>query len=184
MGRFWMIFAGLVLIAACCPEGRETKRFMLTEAEKEFIPYAPGQEIEFVHSGGFSFDLSVTEIRTGMMRTETEHCGEDYSSYELRTAVLQSNIPELYISLSISPRDFSPVLSIVINDDHYFQLNTTENPGIDSISLHGRYYFEVYEMKDNWADTTLIVPQRVLFNRQSGLLHITMTNGEEYTINE
>jgi hypothetical protein len=119
-----------------------------------------------------------------MMRTETEHCGDNYASYEVKTVILQSDIPELYISLSISPRDFYPVLSFVINDDHYFQLNTTEDPGIDSIELNGRLFPDVYEMTDNWADTSLIVPGRVLFNRQNGLLQIVMTNGEEYTINE
>ncbi len=184
MGKIWMIFASLIFLTACCPEGKETGRFMLTEAEKAFFPYESGQSIEFIHSGGFSFDLGVTDIRTEMMRTEMEHCGENYTSYEVKTAILQSNIPEFYIILSISPRDFYPVLSIVINDDHYFQLNTTEEPGIDSIIFNGRLFSDVYEMNDNWADTSLIVPEVVLFNRKSGLLQITMTNGEEYTINE
>ncbi len=173
----------VILLGLCCKESFESDRFLLSEDEKSFIPYQINDKVGFIHSGGFRFDLTATNIITELQRTNTEHCGEPYITYETKTVALQSGTPQFDISVAVFPKEFSPYFTININR-YYFQKELTEPPDYDTLTLNGRLFKDVYKMEIQYGDTSLIIPQQVLYNCTNGLLQIKMTNDETFTIDQ
>ena len=168
----------LLFLTACCKDGTETSKYYLTDFEMGFIPYAEADDVAFRHSGGYEFNLNTTKRSIEFRRTPTEHCGEDYSTYETLVAELQSNSPELYIHLE----HFFPVMSIEINN-YYFDIDLSLEPDYDSLTVDGQAYHNVYHAESTTADSTIIRPQELYYNKESGIIQTLMTNHESYTIN-
>lgn len=173
----------LFFLSACCKEGNETSKYFLTDFEKEIVPYAEGDVIAFKHSNGFEFNLKTTNRATELRRTPTEHCGEDYSSYETLLTELTSSTPELFINFKVLPVHYVPTMTIKINK-YYFDIDLGSEPGYDSLTVDGKQYREVYQSESINSDTTIIRPQEILYNKESGIIQISMTNNESYTINQ
>ncbi len=173
------IFSLLISISSCCNKSTETAVYKLSDYDKSFIPYLPDQTVTFVHSNGHQFNMTVTNVFTYSTRTFTEHCNDDYVTYEYMVSEMSSADPQLYISLMVTPQDYSPNLLITINNDH-FNLPTDSEPEIDSISIGGFVYTDVYKMAKDINDTTIITPKEVLFNKTFGIIQIKLTNNEEF----
>lgn len=171
----------LLLLSSCCKEGIEVNRYILTDYEKESIPYLTNETIKFSHTNGFEFDLTVTNRQAELRKTEIHHCGDNYSTYEILTVELISNIPELYINFEVVPKDFNPYMTILVNK-YYFDLDITLEPDIDTLSINGNIFSNIYQADSHVSDSLVIIPKQILYNREVGIIQITMTNNEKFTI--
>ncbi len=183
MYRYLIIFI-FFIFSSCCKDATESARYTLSDNEKEFIPYAVNQTIKFVHSNGFEFDVKVSDVYTKFEKTEVEHCGESYISYERKTAKLDSDIPELDISISIIPKAFDPYMDIQINRTNLHK-NLIHKADYDTLRIDNHVYLDVYEFKNQMENEDhIIYPNSILYNQQYGIIKIIMTNYEEFTISQ
>ena len=171
----------LLLLSSCCKDGIEVNKYTLTDYEKESIPYLTNETIKFSHTNGFEFDLTVTSRQTELRKTEIHHCGDNYSTYETLTVELISNIPEFYINIEVVPNEFNPHMTISVNK-YYFDLDITSEPEIDTLIVNGYILSNIYQMESYTSDTLVITPKQILYNKEVGIIQITMTNNEKITI--
>lgn len=172
------------LLTSCCKEGMQVNSYILTESEKEGIPYLLNQHSKFLHSNGFEFDLEVTGKLIETMKTENEHCGDDWSEYETLKINLTSTIPELSILLEAAPAEIDKNLKISINNKTLFRLDLSAPPDIDTLLISGKQFINVYHTNSFLQDTTVILPKQIRYSKAVGIIQIIMTNNETYTINE
>lgn len=182
MNRYITIIL-LFLLGSCCKDGVEVKRYLLSEIEKECIPYKNGETIGFIHSKGYEFDIGVSNRNIKLERTESYHCGDNYSSYESLKVDLVSDIPELYIKLEMVPREFFPLMTVSINST-YFNLDISSEPHFDTLTINEKMYTNIYLGKTFIADTLTILPGTILYNKEYGIIQIVMTNEEKFTLNK
>jgi len=181
----YLIIIILLLIGACCKDSIELKRYLLTDTEKSVIPYSNNEKVRFAHSNGFEFDISVSNITISLERTETEHCGENYISFEKILVNLQSNTPELYINISIVPFEYyNDNMSISVNSYYFDSKPINSAPDIDILKLGDRIFLDVYEFTNENCDPAIICPKTVFFNKNVGIIQIKMTNDETFTITD
>jgi hypothetical protein len=118
-----------------------------------------------------------------LQRTEIEHCGDNYSTYESLIVELTSNVPELYIKMNIVPNEFNPQMTILLNG-YYFDLDINSEPEIDTLVFNGNIFSNIYQMDSYASDTLVITPKQILYNKEVGIIQITLTNNEKITIKE
>jgi hypothetical protein len=171
----------LLIFSSCCKDGVEVNNYTLTDYEKESIPYLANEIVKFRHTNGFEFDLTVISRQTELRKTEIHHCGDNYSTYETLTVELISNIPELYINVNIVPKEINPHMTILVNK-YYFDLDMTSEPDIDTLIANGDIFNNIYQMDSYTSDTLVITPKQVLYNKEVGIIQITMTDNEKITI--
>lgn len=171
----------LFLLSSCCKDGIEVNKYTLTDYEKESIPYLTNEIVKFSHTNGFEFDLTVTSRQTELRRTEIHHCGDNYSTYETLIVELTSNVPELYIKMNVVPNEFNPQMTILVNE-YYFDLDITSEPEIDTLIVNGNIFSNIYQMDSYASDTLVITPKQILYNKEVGIIQITMTDNEKITI--
>jgi hypothetical protein len=172
----------LSLMIGCCPKSVETDRFFLSDTVINTIPYESGNQVGFVHSTGFEFDLLVVKDITEFRRTESDHCGDNYIAYQIREVILQSDIPGLNIVMTVYPAEINyPSFEIQINRT-YFHLLTRDNPDFEILEIEQQTYNDVFVMEDLFADKNIITPERIYYNKNSGIIQIQMTNNETYTL--
>lgn len=162
----------------------ETNQYYLTDSDKGQIPYQTNQTIAFNHSNGFEFDLTTTGRKTEWRTTETEHCGDNWSKYEALIVELRSIVPELYIYLEVLPKEIHRLLRISINKNAQFQFDLTSQPDIDTLTINGIEYSDIYQAESFSSDTSIIVPREILYSKEIGIIQITMSNNERFTIDE
>lgn len=199
------IFVAVFVTSCCTDESTETARFELSTAEQNLIPYKSGEKISFVHSNGYTFDFNVVEDTTQWKQyydfCEWNCCGQDYYSYQVRTAVLESVYPKFHIEFSLGTSNYSEyspgIMNIQLNYSKSFQFPYDTSAAIicdtlsktvfhDSIYLNDRLYFNVFE-KDfetyNFLSDSLALSPKTLFYNNKGLLQIKMSNNETFTYN-
>ncbi len=177
---FLLIFT-LFFISSCCKESHESARYMLTDEEKDFIPYEQGDSVKFIHSGGNEFGFEVVNEYTYLDRTYAEHCGENYVAYEYKIAELFSVAPYLNLIFKVTPVQFHPFLEIQLNN-YYFHIDISKTPQMDSVKLGENIFYDVYKVESNMYDNPEIQPNRVLYNKQFGVLQINFTNNDSITL--
>ena len=182
MNRYTTIIL-LFLFCSCCKEGVEVNRYLLSEYEKEYIPYNIDETIGFIHSNGYEFDIAVSNSNTRMESTEIHHCGDNYSTYESLTVELLSNTPELHVKLEMVPNEFNPLMTVSINSN-FFYLNLSSEPDIDTLTINEKTYNNIYVGESFFTDSLTILPRKILYNKENGIIQIEMTNEEKYSINE
>ncbi len=186
MKKQLVLFTLLILVIfslqSCCNKSEEIGRYELSDFEKSFIPYEKGQNITFLYSGN-SKTFSCDVMSAGMFETGTvsEHCNENYYSYEFKTAELSSNIPRLYVSLQVTPVDFNPIMSIKINNT-YFNFDITKEPDLDTAYILNAPFTKVYKIETSVNDENVIIPKQILYNKTFGILQIKFTDDETYDI--
>ncbi len=177
----FLLILTLFFVSSCCEESHEAARYLLTDKEKSFIPYDKGDSVKFIHSGGNEIGFEVVNEYTYLDMTHTEHCGENYVSYEYKVAELFSVAPYLNLTLKVTPVQFYPFLEIKFNS-YDFQINISLPPQMDSVKLGENTFYNVYKAESNMYDNPEIHPDRVLYNKQFGVLQINFTNNDSITI--
>jgi len=179
----YLVILILLITSSCCKDSIETGRYYLSDNEKEFIPYTENQKVKYKHSNGFEFYMNVINVKIEFQRTKTEHCGENYVLFETKTVKLQSDIPELNISVSIPPKEFNPIITIIINNS-YLQKDLINKADFDTLIIDNNKYIDVYQFENQISDTTIIYPYKVLYNKTNGIIQIIMTDNEKFTISK
>jgi len=172
----------LLLIQSCCfTRGKEIGRVHFTVEEKASIPYADGQNSDFITNENHQFSLN-TSINSGF-NSGQNHC-EDYTSYEYYSANLVSELPTLDIQLrlqrsniEVETDQFTYNVSIEING-LWFYYNI--NQPLESIEISEITYTDVYRYNPE-NETSPI--SEVFFNEAVGILKINYTNGDYVQIN-
>ncbi len=196
----------LIIVPSCClKESVEVAKYELSPGEQSLLPYSKGEIIKFIHSNGYEFDIKVTKSKLEWKQhydfCEWNCCGQDYFSYQTKTATLESSYPKFRIQISLGGRkymDYLPQnLDIALNYDHsvqfpYDSLNNficdsvSKTIFYDSIPLNNQMYHKVimknFEHYGFTNDSTMLIPQSIYYN-QKGILQIKMSNNETYTIN-
>lgn len=172
----------ILLLNSCCPDGVEINRYLLSENEKELIPYESNENVEMIYSNGIAFDLNVDRKMTEMFRSDTQHCGDNYSTYELLLVEMHSEIPEFDIALEVTPSEYNPFVIIRINR-YYFDFNSLSEPDYESLEVNGTIFHEVYLIQNQFSDNSIISPKEILYNFQFGIIQIVMTNDDEINLN-
>lgn len=170
-----------LFINSCCQEGIETEKYLLTNETKKIIPYSGNETIKMKYSSGFDFILNVTERRTELLQTETEHCGNNYITYEELNVTLNSQIPELDINIKVSPKGFDSFVDLSINR-YNFGFDYLSEPDFDTLKVNEINYKNVYLLENNFIDNDIITPERVLYNNEFGIIQITMTNDDKINL--
>lgn len=173
----------LMIFSSCCKEGVEINKFILSENEKESIPYLVSETTEFRYTNGFEFHLRTISRQTTLKKTEIHHCGDNYSTYENLTVKLTSEFPELYITIDIFPKEFNPFVTISINK-YDFTFDITSEPDIKTITINGEKFENLYQADYFTSDTLIIRPKQVLYNKEYGIIQIIMTDNEKFSINK
>ena len=176
-------FIALLFLNSCIPEGQETGKYELTNEERQNIPYLAGEWIAFSHSKGFEFDLTVSSKDIKSQKSEINHAGDDYFTYETLTTVLESNVPELVINLTVFPLTYNPFLAIEING-YFFEIDLSAAPEWDRLTIGEKEYLNVYQAVSQDSDVEIIKPKKVFFSKEQGLIQIIMTNDEKFTVKE
>lgn len=180
--KFLIILLAL-LIGACCKKSKQTGTYTLSTFEQQCIPYVENTLVKFKHSNGFEFDVKVDKRQSNFLKSEVQHCGDNYAIYESLSVLLSCSNPDLNINLEILPKNYRPIFTISINN-YGFYINTDAVPTIDTLVINGKEYYNIYEINAQVMDSTVIRPRQVLYNKVNGIIQITMTHDEKFTINE
>lgn len=178
LGRITAIFL-LVMVMFSCKKGSETQRFFLSGDELLCLPYAQGDSLKFEHSGGFRFSFVVTQKKLTMERSQSEHPGDDYFSYEQLFFKLQSIEPELNINLTMTPESTAFYRNFSFNRQS-FPFDFPSSPVFDSLMIAGRTFHEVRFLVYPMPQAGLVEADTIFLNRSHGILKISMSNGENY----
>lgn len=170
-----------LLIGSCCPDGVEIDRLALNENEKKLIPYNRNEDVKMIYSNGFEFDLNTDRRATEMHRTDTQHCGDSYSTYELLVVEMHSEIPEFDITLEVTPEEYSPYVNIGINR-YYFGFNSLSEPDYEDLEVNGTNFKNVYVLQNQFSEDSIISPKEILYNVQFGIIQIVMTNEDKINL--
>ncbi len=204
MTKILQLLVLLLIVSSCCLEDPvETARYELSAKEQELLPYMQGQTFDFVHSSGYTFKLNVTKNHIEWKEhhdfCEWNCCGNPYYSYQVRTAVLESDYPKFRIEFSLGDArmtEYQPsAMNVNVNHGYFLQLpydslanfiQDSKTIYYDSISLNNQMFYEVIKsdfdyLYDN-QDSTLLVPKSFYFNHL-GMIQLKMSNNETYTIN-
>ena len=184
MHRNLIVILSFLLLSACCIDGVEKSKYLLNADERAAIPYTADQAIRFKHTNGFEFDLAVINLQTELETIETKHCGDDYVTYEIYKVELRSNIPELYISLTLFPEIIDRFMTVSLNRNSGFALDIRSQPDMDTLTIDGNEFYNVYQADSFLSDSLTIRPKHILYNKEVGIIQITMTDNETFTINE
>lgn len=174
-------FITLLFLNSCIPIGQETERYELGNEVRQTIPYLAGETVAFSHSNGFEFDLKVSSKGTKFQKSEIQHAGDDYITYESQTTILESNVPELSIYLTVFPLAYNPFMSVEINR-YFFKIDLSVSPALETLTIGEKEYHNVYQAVSMESDSEVIRPEKVFFSKELGLIQIVMTNNEKFTI--
>ncbi|WP_420320246.1 hypothetical protein [Flagellimonas sp.] len=172
----------VALLTSCCPDGVETNKYSLTENEKGLVPYQNNKNVAMVYSSGFAFNLHTEQRTIKLNRTETHHCGDNYSTYESLYVKMQSDTPELNIEIEVTPAEYHQSANFTINQRYYFGFNTSYEPDFKNLEVNGIDYENVYLMENQFSESSIISPKEVLYNTKHGVIQITMTNNDKINL--
>ena len=176
-----LLLISLLFLSSCCREGLETDKFLLTTSDVELIPYILGNSISYTHSNGLEFNIDVSDKNTQMQQTDIEHCGDPYTTFESLHVKLQSSIPALQIEFEKKSNNFDPLMWVYVNG-YGFSLDLNQVPDLDTLTLNGTQYSDLYSADAYLVDSLIICPKQLFYNKEFGLLQLIMTNDEKVTI--
>ncbi len=103
-----LVFSLIILVLfSSCDKSIETGRIYLTDFEKGFSPYYNGQKVGFVHSKGYNFDFTVTQVDYSfgrafeVPRTYFDFSAGNYIAYETKTVKMVSTYPKLTLEIEL-----------------------------------------------------------------------------------
>ena len=189
-----------VLLSSCYRE----RRYYLTEAQMQTIPYERGQVISFIFGTGQAVDLTVTERRRWFRRTGTRE--GDNVSVEIKGVVLRSELNCLVIDIELwyggmrievidSDRRRTGFLVFMDGEGNFLNSgwNTSGTNSIyfhENLEINNRHYFDVAEINrmtptqaEFGVPGTPRIPIQLFYNKTYGILQINRDGENFLTIN-
>ena len=182
----------LFLISCCHPTLVNT--YLLTDFQKELVPYTLNDNLSFVNSEETAFSIKVTEVTTTKetLSQGVESCY--YDEYEEKTAKLSSAYPDLDIEITTSafhPEYYNDTLSLLIrmNYKSFRPQCTFDIPeySFQDTVIGGHEFNNVLILhnctdSENLADTTAIYFHSIVYSAANGIELITFNNGDYYEL--
>ena len=137
-----LVFSLIILVLfSSCDKSIETGRVYLTDFEKGFAPYSKGQKVGFVHSNGYNFDFTVTQVDYSfgrafeVPRTLFDFSGGNYIAYQTKSVTMVSTYPKLKIQIELG--ELTTIKDSTIND----VLKNTYTDSIKTLRINLNNYY-------------------------------------------
>lgn len=182
------LFLLLIPVLQACPPiycgDPQTIKFPpISESILSLNPYADGDTVYLKHSAGQSISFITSRTKTEQMASCTECC--DAWIYEEDATVLLPDYPIGDFQITISGNENGQA------DFYFFFAGATadiwfcENcvQPVDSVVIDGETFLSVYQLKfDSYLadEQKLLSPDSLYFNKDYGIIKLTMSNGEYY----
>lgn len=182
---FEILFLSLLVLSAnsCCmwSKGELQNTYNLTEEQKNLLAYTTDTPLNFLHSGGFQFQLQVI-IDQGYRDNRFGDSCQDYDRFEFVNATVIGDLPLINLSFSIIQTDvnFENASAIFVserrvNRDGALQTFVPNPTLINEFEINGVLYTDVVEYESVDPNHYLT---KIYYNSTEGLLQINYLNGE------
>ncbi|MFO7574590.1 MAG: hypothetical protein R6W67_05490 [Bacteroidales bacterium] len=187
------ILAFLLLFAAGCDRCRNPKVIdagELTAEQLALVPYTDGQVVRFLHSEGLIIDYNVSRSTTIEMRDYSGKC--EMLKFRIDKTSLIPEYPALAMNFYVANTDENYTAFEASIGKYYFYLpKDTENffsyGTLGDMPLNDTLYTDVFFLKTPaWSipQYEVIYVDSLYYNYTTGVIRITMSNSEKYTIYE
>jgi len=163
---------------------------ILTEAQKQIIPYKEGEVISFIDKAGVTVDLTVTKSQEKWIKERIDAAfGNSYYIIEQKSVILESESNNLRVCLTLESIDGhkppNPCAFLIeINNEVRFLMISNAKGDFrktdNSITLHERMkinntvYYDVVEKNEN--------SMQLFYNKAYGILQINNANENFLTL--
>ncbi|OQC44130.1 MAG: hypothetical protein BWX59_02086 [Bacteroidetes bacterium ADurb.Bin028] len=193
---FGFCLLSMLLLRACGRPPCETTVIdngVLPESALEYVPYISGKTYKFKHSNGLvvNFDAS----RETQKREEWSSCMRSCPyviHYECNTTRLIPDYPIFNFELNICNLDTLNYNCNVSLGKFGFHIptgnfDTNYYEQVDSIKIDSVYYYQVFKLKsyyDRYSSHDSIYADSMYYSYDKGIIKITLSNNEYYTLCE
>jgi len=178
MGRIAAVVF-LLIIGACCREKSVvTHHYKVTAEQKEALPHKMDSSYTFLAPNNQPFAITYFSEKTTENYLGGDHCGDSYLILDIYYRNFQSTVPDLFVSFGLQG-DFSASVSVAINKNQ-FGIITTLAPDLDTITINGVLYQDVYTPTTLYADSATLYFDKIWYNQSHGLLQFTTNNGQVF----
>lgn len=183
-----------ILSIRCTPRCEEPiiiDRGKISERVLSYVPYQNGQTYRFQHSAGLVIIFD-SKRQSRNQKIMCEECCTSIYNYEVNSTTLTPDYPIFDFGVEILNADTANI-HFTARVGHYqfyipTPLNEAKNNGfVDSVLIKDKVYYNVFKLKSNsynYDKIEKISADSLYYNFQQGILQITMSNGEKYTIYE
>jgi hypothetical protein len=184
------LFLGLMYGCGCDdPEIVDLGR--LPDSVLTQVPYQDGQTYKFKNSRGQVFNFTATRASHDEY-LECEKCCKIAYKFQVNQTILTPEYPLFDLTIQLSSRDPSDYCHDIWVGDYLFKLPKEDltDTGVeysDSVQLNKKWFYGVYQMKypdDPIFISDSIYPGKIYYSFNSGIIQITLNNGEYYQKNE
>jgi hypothetical protein len=184
------ILASLVYGCGCdAPEIIDLGR--LPDSVLTQVPYQDGQTYKFRNSRGQIFNFTATRTSHDEY-LECEKCCKIGYKYQVNQTILTPEYPLFDLTIQLSSIDSADYGHFIWVGAYLFylpknDLGDTDIEYSDSLQLNNHWFHGVYQMKypdDPIYISDSVYPSRLYYNFNSGIIQITLNNGEYYQKNE
>jgi len=187
------VFLIAIIIAGCCNEEPVEEAKLLSDSEKQLIPYQLNETISFKYSEGYEFEFTVIERSSEYRMNGDNHlCPKIYVSREVEDTILKGNYPRIDIKFSQLVNDGKIYLSInsqflVIEYDSAANIiESSEQKLLESIEVNNKTYYSVLDKEfyvpSNVDSVNGLYFKSILYNKQYGLIQLKTSKNETYSI--
>jgi len=180
------LFFGLMYGCGCdAPEIIDLGR--LPDSILAQVPYRDGQEYKFSNSRGKLFNFTA-QRESHDEYLECEKCCKIAYKYQVNQTIMTPDYELFDLTIQLSSIDSADYSHFIWVGAYLFYLpkNDYTDAGIeysDSVQLNNEWFYGVYRI--DYPDDPIyisdsIYPSRLYYNFTSGIIHITLNNGEYY----
>jgi hypothetical protein len=190
MKRIFILLIFTVPFFYGCPircDQIEVQTSTLNELSARQVPYVDGGSYSLKHSAGKTINFSCARKITD----EISHCYEccQEFKYQVDETILTPDYPIPSITLRImSDEENRSNMSVHFGRSYFIvPVNWENEMKVDSIEIGNKFYHDVYRLKNieysfnnSWED----LADSLYYNKENGILKITLHNGEHYVLSE
>jgi hypothetical protein len=169
----------VITLQGCC-DGDEMGRELLSDEERELLPYQEDVTVPFIHSEGFEFNAMVRLENTFYASNsgDDDSCA-DYIAIESLNAEFSSIIPQIEISLRVDKRPYLDG-SNSLQVSAYTFVGYETSGMTESISVNNTVYDDVERYTSFNPEANL---SEILISQSAGIIQINYLNGDDVKIN-
>jgi hypothetical protein len=174
-----LLFLLFVLISSsCCKDSVQSGHAKVTDVQKETLSHRIDSSYTFTAPGNQIFEIAYAGERLNTVTFGGEHCGDSYSLLDFYYRDFKSSQPDLFITFGLQA-DFDQAVNISINKSQ-FGIVMNLPPDVDTITINGVLYSDVYSPNVFSTDTTTLFYDKIWYDQSHGLLQFTTNNGQVF----
>lgn len=190
MNKMLLIIFSLISIR-CTPRCEEPiiiDHGKIAELVLRCVPYQDGRIYKFQHSAGLIIPFA-SKRQSNKQKSRCRRCCTSINQYEVNSTTLTPDYPIFDFGFELSNVAAPNILFTASVGQSQFYIPTPANElkNQDSVLIKDRVYYNVFKLKsnsNNFDNKEKIYADSLYYNFEQGILLITMSNGEKYTIYE